>query len=252
MHQFPIVEFLLDAGAAVDDETYDHVWDFTFRQKCTDQQWIALSRIRRSKGRNWIGDQNFPLIHLIVFGISSKPLIEELEENPTAVYQTDAKGRTALDWATARAQSGDMELLIQYGSDVNTMDHSGRTTVLHAVDSHNYEALKMVLEAGANTNPVIPEGLHRSSPLTSASFGGLTEMVDLLLEHGARINTPNPEGRAALHTTIIRNNHEILRSLIKKCDGTCLRDLKLLPVIAQHADEQTRAILESSGQFTEI
>ncbi|KAK1656769.1 ankyrin repeat-containing domain protein [Colletotrichum godetiae] len=254
LNQYATVQYLLQEGAPVDDESYDHVNDFIHRKRCKSEEEVALKPIWSKGTRDWFDVQNFPQIHRILlaggpdFRIS---LVNELKSNPNAVFEKDAKGRTVLDWATARAQLDVMRLLIG-SSNVDSMDRSGRTTVLHAVDSHNHAALEMVLKAGANPNPKIPEGWHRSSPLTSASFGGLTEMVDLLLEHGATINTRNPEGRAALHTAIIRNKHEILRIFVEKCDGDCLRELELLPVIAQHADEQTKAILKSSGQFPEI
>ncbi|PSN58626.1 ankyrin repeat protein, partial [Corynespora cassiicola Philippines] len=106
-------------------------------------------------------------------------------------------GRTALDWATALAQVADMEVLIEYGSDLNTMDKSGRTTILHAIDSHNDDAVHMLLKSGANPNPKMPKGLYRSSPLTAASFGGLENMVKLLLDYGAEVDAYNPEGRTA-------------------------------------------------------
>ncbi|KAK1517224.1 hypothetical protein CABS01_16686 [Colletotrichum abscissum] len=255
LNQYATVQYLLQEGAPVDEESYDHVNDFIFRKRCKPEETVALKPIWGERTRDWFDYQNFPWIHTILLAEGpgfGKSLADELKSNPNAVFEKDAKGRTALDWATARAQLEVMELLIRGESNVNSMDESGRTTVLHAVDSHNHATLEMVLKAGANPNPEIPEGWHRSSPLTSASFGGLTEMVDLLLEHGATINTRNPEGRAALHTAIIRNKHEILRIFIAKCDGDCLRELELLPEIIQQADDQTKAILKSSGQFPEI
>lgn len=153
--------------------SYDHVWDFSFRRKCDDEVLRQLSCIRLSGERDWIDDQDFPLPHKIIFGLSDARLEDELEGNPEATKLKDAQGRTALDWATARGQLDYMTLLISHGSEVNSMDAAGRTTVLHAVDSHNVEALKIILEAGANPNPQISGQLARSSPLTSASFGGL-------------------------------------------------------------------------------
>ncbi|KAK1658083.1 hypothetical protein BDP55DRAFT_683763 [Colletotrichum godetiae] len=67
----------------------------------------------------------------------------------------------------------------------------------------------MVLEAGANPNPGILEGLYRSSPLTSASLGGLTEMAHLLIVNGATIDTQSARSAALLRTTIIYTEHEI-------------------------------------------
>ena len=163
--------------------------------------------------RDWIEDQNFSLVHKIILGVSDKRLEDELRENPKATRDKDAQGRTALDWATGRGQLDDMRLLLAYGSDPNSMDTNGRTTVLHAVDSHNYEALEIILEAGANPDPQVSKGISRSSPLVSASFGGLAEMTRLLLYYGADINSCNPEGRNALTTATSRGHHEVIQIL---------------------------------------
>ncbi|KAL8402556.1 hypothetical protein RB596_009072 [Gaeumannomyces avenae] len=282
MHQYGTVSFLIGQGALVDEESYDHVWDFSFRGKCSSTELMALSIVRTSlEEREWIDEQHFHPIHFIIFGILSKPLATELKDNPNAVHLKDAKGRTALDWATARAQLEDMKLLIRCGSNPNSMDVNGRTTVLHAVDSHSDEALRIVLEAGANPNPTLLKGMFRSSPLTSASFGGLKEMVRLLLAYGAKIDARNPEGRTPLHTqhvdcadillqhgadlddvsangytplttSIIHNNHTMLKLFLSHCYRYTRLMGPQLPLIAEHADTETMSILASSNPLLKL
>jgi ankyrin repeat protein len=91
-----------------------------------------------------------------------------------------------------------MRLLIAHGSDSDEIDFQGRSTVQHAVDSHCSQALRIILESGGKADPEIPKNHKRSSPLTSASFGGLAGMTKLLLDHGANISASNPEGRTYL------------------------------------------------------
>ncbi|KAL2281230.1 hypothetical protein FJTKL_11675 [Diaporthe vaccinii] len=277
MQQYDTVQFLVGQGAQIDDESYEHVWDFVLRRKCSKEQEDGLRCITEAKDRDWIEDQSFPPVHKIVLGLSTKRLHQELQKNPDAVYATDAQGRTALDWATARAQSNHMKLLIHQGSNYNAMDSKGRSTVLHAVDSHNPEALRIILEAGASADPVILNGSKRSSPLTSASFGGLAEMVRLLLHYGANINASNPEGRTALHSvastesvecaeilldrganinevssngctplmTAIRcNAHSVLKLFLDRHPGF-LDGASLLETIHRYADKETISILKT-------
>lgn len=130
------------------------------------------------------------------------------------------------------------------------MDITGRTPVLHAVDSHNVSCLRLILEAGGDTDPQVPKGIFRSSPLTAAGFAGLPEMLKLLLDFEANPNACNPEGLTALHsvarsqnvdcalllleygadlnaissngitpltTAISYNNHPVLRLFIDRC-----------------------------------
>ncbi|CAG8954641.1 hypothetical protein HYFRA_00004561 [Hymenoscyphus fraxineus] len=283
MHQYRTVQFLLSKGAVVDEISYDNVWDFVFRGKCNEKEEYGLRCITQGGEGDWVEEQNFPLVHRIIFGLSSKSLVTELEENPLAVYLTDGQGRTALDWATARIQLEDISHLLSHGADPNSMDTTGRTTVLHAVDSHSIPCLRLILEAGGNPNPKMPKGIYRSSPLTAAGFGGMPEMLKLLLDFGGDPNACNPEGLTALHsvartqnvdcaltllefganlnalssngrtpltTALIHNNHEVLQLFVDRCYeymmDTSLKGPQLLPIIAEHADIKTMTILASS------
>ncbi|KAL8891263.1 MAG: hypothetical protein Q9215_001676 [Flavoplaca cf. flavocitrina] len=206
MHNYETVQFLIHQGAHVDDNSYDNVWDFIFRIKCNEKEQQALRCITEGGEGDWVAEQNFPLVHKIIFKLSSKSLIDELEENPNAVYVTDAQNRTALDWATARVQLEDMSLLIGYGADPNNMDITGRTPVLHAVDSHNALCLNLILEAGDNPDPTMPHGVFHSSPLTAARFSKRPELLKLLLSFEADPNACNPEGMTALHSVARTHN----------------------------------------------
>lgn len=250
MHNYEMVKFLVGAGALVDETSYENVWDFILRGKCTETEQTQLRCITDGRDDDWVEEQNFPLAHKIVLGLSSKALVTELDENPRAVEVTDSQNRSALDWATARAQLADMALLLKRGADPNNMDVTGRTPVLHAVDSHNIESLRLILEAGGDPNPVYPKGMFRSSPLTAAGFAGMPELLKLLLDFEADPNACNPEGLTALHsiarthntdcalllleygadlnamsshgrtpltTAIVHNNHPVLQLFVDRC-----------------------------------
>lgn len=189
-------------------------------------------------------------MHRIVLGLSSKTLAVELDENPNSVYITDSQGRTALDWATARAQLEDIAALLKQGADPDNMDITGRTTVSRAMDSDSIPCLRLILEAGGNPNPKFPEGVFRSNPLTAAARLGNQEMLRLLLQFDADPNAINPEGLTALGNVarasnaqcalllleygadlnalsssgttpltaaIVYNNHEVLQLFVDRC-----------------------------------
>ncbi|KAK6346704.1 hypothetical protein TWF696_006820 [Orbilia brochopaga] len=284
MHQYETVRFLINQGATVDENSYDNVWDFVLRGKCNDTETRALRCITENGDGDWVEEQNFPLIHRIIFGHSQKPLLAELEEHPHSVHEVDAQGRTALDWATARIQLDDMTLLLAHGADPNNMDVTGRTAVLHAVDSHNAACLRLILEGGGNPNPKMPKGLFRSSPLTAAGFAGMPEMLKLLLTFGAEPNACNPEGLTALHsvartqsvecallllewgadlnavstngrtpltTAIMHNNHPVLQLFLDRgfeyvATSRLSLGPQLLPIIGEFATIETMSILASS------
>jgi ankyrin repeat protein len=195
--------------------SYDNVWDFLFRGRCSETEKHALRCITEGGEGDWVEEQNFPLVHRIIFGLSPKPSTAELDENPNAIYLTDAQNRTALDWATARAQLEDISLLLKYGADPNNMDITGRTPVLHAVDSHSAACLRLIVEGGGDPNPTMPKGLFRSSPLTAAGFAGMPELLEILLEFDANPKACNPEGLTALHSVARTPNVECARLLLE-------------------------------------
>ncbi|KAI1324952.1 ankyrin repeat-containing domain protein [Xylariaceae sp. FL0255] len=242
------------------NKSYKTMGYYNLSKKYSNTVGQALRRFER-QDRNWFREQNFPLIHKIIFGLSRKPLADELLQNPGAVLATDARG--------------------PHGSSPKSMDSFGRTTILHAVDSRDTEALHIILGAGADPEPQIPKGLFRGNPLTSASLNGLPGMVNLLIEFGADIDAANPEGLTALHsaaisqnpecasillahsadmdqassngytpimTTIMQNSHAVLRVLLNKRTGS-LDSSQLFSIVVEHADSETMSILASSQFF---
>jgi ankyrin repeat protein len=101
-----------------------------------------------------------------------------------------------------------MALLIGHGANPNNMDVASRTPVLHAVDCHDINSLRVILEAGGNPNPTYPKGMFRSSPLTKAGFAGMPTLLKLLLDYEANPNAYNPEGLTALHSVAHTHNTE--------------------------------------------
>ncbi|TLD16055.1 uncharacterized protein PgNI_02224 [Pyricularia grisea] len=156
-----------------------------------------------------------------------------------------------------------MKVLIYHSFNVNNMDTIGRITILYTVDSHNYKAFLIVLAAGVIPDPIIPPNLFRSNSFTSAYFGGLADMVRLLIKYGVNIRACNPEGRTALYTAIIKGYVKCAKILFNY--GTNLNEASIngrIPlmmkyyglqnfgllgiIIAEYADADTILILASS------
>ena len=93
---------------------------------------------------NWFGKQKFPLVHRI-------DRLWHVRELRSRSQTSSHKTRAPFSIPTPKAVP-------------NSTDVFGRATILHAVDSRDARALHIILEAGANPEPQIPEGLFRGDP----------------------------------------------------------------------------------------
>ncbi len=92
---------------------------------------------------------------------------------------------SALMWAAKDLEK--TRLLLAHGADVNAISDDFRTPLMIAARQPNGAAtVRLLLEHGANPNPNLrPE--TASSPLLEAATAGNAESMDLLLNHGAKL-----------------------------------------------------------------
>ncbi len=117
-----------------------------------------------------------------------RKLLQEGKANPNdSIIMSDREGGIlwegygALHFAIQYCNNNliDMiNLLIEFGADVNQMKYHGETPLSYAVDAGNYDAVKFLLEKGAVVNN---RQLH--TPIDSAVMMGHLEILKLLLEH---------------------------------------------------------------------
>ncbi|CAD6444566.1 b56e4188-8b5e-4227-84cb-f6daed23db25 [Sclerotinia trifoliorum] len=136
----------------------------------------------------------------------------KLGANPN---KTNREGLTALN--KARSDKDTVQILLKYGADVNTGTKSVFAT---AIESGDIEMLQLYLQNGADPNgpdhstdssfraqhetvnvareyPIVMAALLNDYKDYSAST--TAEMVNLLLDHGARVDLPIDQQRTVLH-----------------------------------------------------
>ena len=89
-----------------------------------------------------------------------------------------------------------------------------------AAAENQVEAIKVLLKHGANPNPIFPiNQLHQIHPLQwAADLGRSTEAVRLLLEAGADVNRVDKDGQTILDSPFVQNNQPMI-DLLKKFRG---------------------------------
>jgi ankyrin repeat protein len=123
------------------------------------------------------------------------------ELNRLVAEHPSAKDRqTALMWAARFGQPEAISLLVKNGADPNTTSGVNDWTVLmHAIHKDQPRAVLALVNSGANVN--LPGG-HGDTPLIMAAGYGYTDIVRILLEHGANARATLPNGENALDRAI--------------------------------------------------
>ena len=98
-----------------------------------------------------------------------------------------ADGMTALHWASARGDAGQVRVLVFAGARLEATTRNGSYTPLHlAAQAGRGTTVRALLEAGANPNAVTTSG--GATPLHMAAAQGNIEAVTALLEHKATVD----------------------------------------------------------------
>ncbi|MGB7925158.1 MAG: ankyrin repeat domain-containing protein [Pyrinomonadaceae bacterium] len=112
--------------------------------------------------------------------------------------------------------------------------------VVKAAMDDDLDALRKLLDAGANVNTV--DENYGLTALAMAAGNGNLEMVQLLLWYGADVNAKGPRGNTALMNLSGRSTAEVARALINAGANVALQD----------EDGDTALILLASDNNTEV
>lgn len=119
-------------------------------------------------------------------------LSEGADVNALGMYS----GWTPLILAARKGETELVNFLLSQGADVNEKSSvRNRTAIMEAVRNRSVESVKALLTANPDVDAVDWEGY---TVLMFAAISGQSEMVDVLLEHGADVNVKNKVGSSAL------------------------------------------------------
>lgn len=236
---------------------------------------------------SFINDSRFTKTNRIVLGLSSSELKAELLLHPEEVDLQDSMGRTALAWAAAGNDSRAVVTLLRYGADPNIIDVQISGALSNAAAQGHTACVKLLLDAGADPDPPLPNGIKKVSPLNvtarnsndallvkilldcradanQAGVDGKTALfyaaqkddamlAILLLKYDAEINTSSSTRDTPLITAITHNNHHVLQLFLERWheNSECprLKGLHLLNITALYADLKTIDILANTDHF---
>ena len=133
-----------------------------------------------------------------------------------AIISTDDKPDVDLAasyYALRSKDANHLELLLDYGADVNAADQWGWSLLHYTVWPSNADMTKVLLEKGANPN--IVERTEGRTPLHYAALRGEKTQAEMLLAHGADMDARGWYGKTPLSLAKEGGHTEIIELLRK-------------------------------------
>ncbi|CZR48127.1 uncharacterized protein FPRO_12737 [Fusarium proliferatum ET1] len=205
------VKFLLDHGART--EAKDEPYGRTALSWAAANRHTGVARILRMKGAdvNAADDMNRTPLSFAAATTNEDLLRLLLDASPDLESSDHETLRTPLGWATLMNRLGNVELLLQYGADVESTEMSFKTPLLVASAKGYPDIVRLLLEKGADTEVSHPA--LDQAPLLVASASGHEDVVRLLLAHGAKVEAKDYRGLTARDRAVKQGHAEIAKLL---------------------------------------
>jgi ankyrin repeat protein len=185
-----IVEVLLKEGAEINARD-SKGWTPLFPAVEERQQQIVELLLKNKAEVNVTGSGETPL--LVAVRLKATDIAELLLEAGADVNVRHAQGYSVINAAGEELRL--LRVVLKFKPDLEARNSGGYTPLLEAVANGRLEAVKLLLEAGADpNNAYLREG---ATPLHLAASKGFTDIAALLLAHKADPNMVNAYGRTA-------------------------------------------------------
>lgn len=153
-----------------------------------------------------------------------KRINELTKKNKNLINYQDPKfGQTLLFLTMWHNQKETFKLLLSLGANPNIHDtYDGTSLIIEACKERlNIEFVMILLRSGANPND-IEVGKRREgnstryTPLMAAAKSGNIDLVELLVNKGAKLNYKNEFGQTAIGEAVILEKYDVILYLLRK------------------------------------
>jgi ankyrin repeat protein len=156
---------------------------------------------------------------LIVHGANVN-VVHEL--HPPQLVPFGSKRWTPLTLATRLECHDLMQQLLQHGAAVNGRDESGRTALIDAASRGQAEAVRMLLDAGADVEAKTK--IEKKTALLLAADQGHVKIVQMLIGNRSNVNARDGNGKTALIIAAARGHTDIVQLLLEKGADVIAKD----------------------------
>ncbi|KAF6782827.1 ankyrin repeat domain-containing protein 52 [Colletotrichum sojae] len=127
--------------------------------------------------------------------------------------ENSESGRTALGAACDKGNLEAVRLVMEAGANIDMVDHRRRTPIYAASHNGHVDVIKILLEKGADVSVASQSGW---TPLNAASDGGHLEVIKVLLEKGADVSVADNDGWTPLNAASSKGHLEVVKVLLEK------------------------------------
>ncbi|XP_063416362.1 ankyrin-1-like [Mytilus trossulus] len=160
-----------------------------------------------------------------------KTVIALCHHNPDTNIE-DATGKTALHYTSCNGRTDGVRTLLHHGADINKLTKDFESPLYLACQKGHGEVAKLLLASGAFMNTTGKRNEHTSHltcqkyPLISAIENCHTNIVSLLISHGADIHLSVSNGRRPLHIACSVGTLETVKVILKSRGDVNIKDSK--------------------------
>lgn len=138
--------------------------------------------------------------------------VKEFYNTGGDINKPNARGQTALMWAAQRGHLEAVKFLVQLGANVNAVDTDRQEPVLMwATKKGHKEVVEFLIASGADVNQ---GDQFKETPLMDAARYGHKGLCELLLNKRARVNDTDVNGESALMWAAANGHAEVVKYLI--------------------------------------
>lgn len=149
-------------------------------------------------------------------------------------------GTTALMAAIAMDQTEKAVILIEAGADLNVKDGHYQTALIYAMEKKNMPVIKAMLKA----KPNLELQTKWMTPIWFAIHDGNFELVKMLLEAGANVNSPNENGETPIFVSASTGDADMMKLLLShKADAKAVSNDGSTPLMFA-ASQGNPAVME--------
>ncbi|XP_076071126.1 transient receptor potential cation channel subfamily A member 1-like [Mytilus galloprovincialis] len=158
-----------------------------------------------------------------------KSVIALCHHNPDTNVE-DATGKTALHYTSCNGRTEGVRTLLHCGADINKLTKDFESPLYLACQKGHAEVARLLLESGAIINKTEKRNEHTSQltcqkyPLISAIENCHTNIVSLLISHGADIHLSLSNGRRPLHIACSVGTLETVKVILKSRGDVNIKD----------------------------